>query len=294
VYEAVAAEQILALRRGAAELAEAAAELATRQIEAGAEGTMNELERAEWVTAEAAARVALQQAHMDAIESREQLVRLLGVWGRDIELRLPKTLPELPAAEPELADLERVAVRRRFDLQAERAQVDALADAVKLARRVPFIALQVGAIGEGDPNDGPTLGPFFELELPIFDWGQAEIARAEASLRQVERRLRGMAVDARSEVRVARARMVTERRLAEYERERVIPVRSKMVTLGQERYDAMLLGVYELIALKIHEYEARADLVERQHAYWSARAELELAVGGRLSTIKTTAKKKGK
>jgi cobalt-zinc-cadmium efflux system outer membrane protein len=285
VYEAIAAQSMLEYKRGIAELTEAAAELGTRQVESGAEGTMNELERAELVSAEAEARVELQRAHMDAIESREHLVRLLGLWGEDVEFQLPKALPQLPAREPELADLERVAVRRRFDLQAERARVDALASAVKLARRVPFVALQVGAIGEADPGDGPTLGPFFELEIPIFDWGQGEIARAEASLRQVERRLRGMAVDARSEVRVARARMVTERMLVEYERERVIPVRTRMVGLGQERYDAMLLGVYELIDLKIHEYEARAELVEHMREYWSARAELELAVGGRLSTI---------
>jgi len=288
VYDAIAAERLLELRRARAELAEAAAELATRQVEAGAEGTMNELERADRIAAEAAARVDLQQAHMDAIESREHLVRLLGLWGEDVGIRLPQALPKLPDREPELADLERVAMRRRFDLQAERAEVDALADAVKLAKRVPFVALQVGVIGEGDPGDGPTFGPFFELELPIVDWGQAEIARAEATLRQVERRLRGRAIDARSEVRVARARMITERRLAEYARDRVVPVRKQMVQLGQERYDAMLLGVYELIELKVEELESRARLVEHLHEYWSARAELELAVGGRLSTIRST------
>jgi len=140
VYDAIAAERILELRRGSAELAEAAAELATRQVESGAEGTMNELERAELVAAEAAARVELQDAHMDAIESREHLVRLLGLWGDDVGFRLPTSLPRLPDREPELADLERVAVRRRFDLQAQRAEVDALASAVKIARRVPFVA----------------------------------------------------------------------------------------------------------------------------------------------------------
>lgn len=287
VYEAIAAQQLLALRRAHAELAEAAAELATRQAQTGVAGTMNELEQADAVATEAAARVALQEAHMRAIESREHLVRLLGIWGEDVDFLLPDALPTLPAADPEVAHLESMAMRRRFDLQAERAHVDALADAVKLARRVPFIALQVGAIGEADPGDGPTLGPFFELELPIFDWGQGEIARAEASLRQVERRLRGMAIHARSDVRVARARMVTERRLAEYERDRVVPLRTRMVALGQERYDAMLLGVYDLIELKIHEYDAQATLVEHLREYWLARAELEFAVGGRLTTTQT-------
>jgi cobalt-zinc-cadmium efflux system outer membrane protein len=284
LYDAVAAEQLLDLHRAVAELSEAAAELARRQAQTGVAGTLNELERSELEATEAAARVAYQQAHVDAIETREQLVRMLGLFGDTADIRLPESLPALPKQDPNLAQLERIAVRQRFDLQAERAELDALVNAVKVARRVRFVDVSVGVIGEGDPGDGPTLGPFFELEVPIFDWGQADIARAEAMLRQVERRLRGHAVEVRSDVRVERARMVTERRLVEYERDRVVPMREDMVKLAQERYDAMLLGVYELIELKVHELEAKADLVEHQREYFHARAELELAIGGRLET----------
>ncbi|MBC8070626.1 MAG: TolC family protein, partial [Deltaproteobacteria bacterium] len=265
-------------------LTEAAAELARRQTQTGEAGTMNELERSELEADEAAARARLQQSHVTAIETREHLVRMLGAFGSEAELRLPKRLPKLPTREPELGQLERIAVRQRLDLQAQRAELDAIVAAVKLARRAPFIAVDVGVLGEGDPGDQATLGPFFELQIPIFDWGQAEIARAEAMLRQVERRLRGTAVVARSDVRVGRARMVAERRLTEYERDRVVPMRERMVALGQERYDAMLLGVYELIDLKIHELEARAELVEHLRDYFHARAELELTIGGRLES----------
>jgi outer membrane protein, heavy metal efflux system len=284
VYDAVAAKRMLALRQAIAELTEAAAELARRQTSTGEAGTMNELERSKLEAAEAAARVELQQSHVTAIETREHLVRMLGAFGSEAELRLPELLPKLPTREPELGQLERIAVRQRLDMQAQRAELDAITAAVKLARRTPFIAVDVGVLGEGDPGDRATLGPFFELQIPIFDWGQAQIARAEAMLRQVERRLRGMAVVARSDVRVGRARMVAERRLAEYERDRVIPMRERMVVLGQERYDAMLLGVYELIDLKIHELEARAELVEHLRDYFRARAELELTIGGRLES----------
>ena len=283
-YDAVAAEQLLELYRAVAELSEAAAELARRQAQTGVAGTMNELERSELEAAEAAARIAYQHAHVHVVESREHLVRMLGLFGDAAQIRLPESLPELPKRDPDLAQLERIAVRQRFDLQAERAELDALVSAVKIARRVPFVDVRVGALGEGDPGDVATLGPFFELQIPVFDWGQAEIARAEAMLRQVERRLRGRAVVVRSDVRVERTRLVTERRLVEYERNKVVPMREGMVALGQERYDAMLLGTYELIELKIHELEARAELVEHQRGYFHARAELELAIGGRLES----------
>lgn len=284
VFDAIAAERVLELRQGIAELAEAAAELARRQTATGSAGTMNELERSEIEAAEAEARTALQLAHVDVVEAREHLVRELGIFGDDVALKLPKMLPKLPEREPELAQLERIAMRQRFDLQAQRAELDAITHAVKLARRNPFIAADVGIVGEGDPGDPASLGPFFELQIPVFNWGQADIARAEATLRQVERRLRGRAVEVRSEVRVQRARLVAERRLAEYERDRVVPMRTSMVKLGQERYDAMLFSVYELIELKMHELEARADLVEHLHEYFHARAELELAIGGRLES----------
>ena len=79
VVHAIAAERILELRRGSAELAEAAAELASRQVAAGAEGTMNELERAEIVADEAAARIELQRARkhpeMRGQEERERHAR---------------------------------------------------------------------------------------------------------------------------------------------------------------------------------------------------------------------------
>ncbi|HWB78575.1 MAG TPA: TolC family protein [Nannocystaceae bacterium] len=295
VFDAIAAERTLELRTGIAELAEAAAELARRQTATGAAGTMNELERSEIEAAEAEARTALQLAHVDVVEAREHLVRELGIFGDDVQFRLPKMLPKLPEREPELAQLERIAMRQRYDLQAQRAELDAIAGAVKLARRNPFVQVDVGIIGENDPDDPASLGPFFELELPIFNWGQAEIARSEAMLRQVERRLRGRAVEVRSEVRVQRAKLVAQRRLAEYERDRVVPMRMQMVKLGQERYDAMLFSVYELIELKMHELQARAELVEHLHDYFHARAELELAIGGRLeSSIARFADRKDK
>jgi cobalt-zinc-cadmium efflux system outer membrane protein len=284
VYTAIAAQLVLELRRANAELASAAAELGARQVETGAEGTLNELELGELQARAAKARIAVQKAQVEALEAREHLTRLLGLWGTDVNFELPQTLPLLPRREPALDDLERVAVRQRFDLQAQRAEVDALVDAVKIARRVPFVDLAVGVLGEADPGDRPTLGPFFEFEIPIFNWGQAEIARAEARLRQLEQRLIGTAIDARSEVRVARATMVAQRELAEYARTYVVPLHIRMVALAQERYDAMLLGVYELLELKQDEYEARAEFVEHLRDYWNARVDLELAVGGRLES----------
>ncbi|MBL4683897.1 MAG: TolC family protein [Nannocystaceae bacterium] len=49
-----------------------------------------------------------------------------------------------------------------------------------------------------------------------------------------------------------------------------------------ERYNAMLIGAFELLEIREGQVEAQHELLEARHAYWVARAELERAVGGRL------------
>ena len=48
------------------------------------------------------------------------------------------------------------------------------------------------------------------FEVPIFDWGDAKVAKAELFYQQAEQRFRETAVNARSEVRLARSsRMIS-------------------------------------------------------------------------------------
>jgi cobalt-zinc-cadmium efflux system outer membrane protein len=63
----------------------------------------------------------------------------------------------------------------------------------------------------------------------------------------------------------------------------MIPLREKVVRLSQEQYDAMLLGVYQLLAAKQAEVTAYREYIEAVRDYWLARSDLERAVGGRLT-----------
>jgi cobalt-zinc-cadmium efflux system outer membrane protein len=62
----------------------------------------------------------------------------------------------------------------------------------------------------------------------------------------------------------------------------LVPLREKIVALSQEQYDAMLLGVYQVLAAKQQELAAYREYVVAVRDYWIARAELERAAGGRL------------
>jgi len=282
-YDYVAIIQIYKYQWDIAEAAELANELAARQLAAG---TMNELEAGEIAAHYQEAKLELSHVQNEVFEHREHLNRLMGLWGEDLEWRTAPELPKLPKAEPELERLESLAVASRLDLEAKRVEVKGIVHAVKLARRSPWLrAADVGVLGEQDPGDRPTLGPFIELELPIFDWGRADAARAEAELRMVQRTLQAMAIDVRSHVREKRNHMLIERRMTEFQRDVVIGQRHDNLRFGQQRYDAMLLGTYELLELKREELEARQAFVEHLRDYWIARTELELEVGGRLEAL---------
>jgi len=76
--------------------------------------------------------------------------------------------------------------------------------------------------------------PWYRLELPIFDQKQAVIARLEAQLRAALGRETALAVDVRSEVRVAQARVAAMRTLVERYAKVVVPLRERAVALSQE------------------------------------------------------------
>jgi cobalt-zinc-cadmium efflux system outer membrane protein len=61
-----------------------------------------------------------------------------------------------------------------------------------------------------------------------------------------------------------------------------VPLRERIVALTQEQYNAMLLGVYQLLQAKQGEIEAYRAYIEAVRDYWIARADLERAIGGRL------------
>ena len=68
----------------------------------------------------------------------------------------------------------------------------------------------------------------------------------------------------------------------------LVPAREATVALTQERYDAMLGGVYELVLARQSELGTYVEYIESLRDYWIARSDLERAVGTRLSPATAT------
>ncbi|MBX3199074.1 MAG: TolC family protein [Labilithrix sp.] len=285
-YSAQAAEQVLAMRRLVAEAAQASAELATRQHEAG---NMSDLALSTELGLTAQTTLDLRRAEGDAAVQRERLNKAMGTWGPRTGWKLGKKLPELPKDELPLERLESVAIAQRLDVGAARRNVQGIGYALSLAKTTRWtgtvsVAVEAGRLRH---NKRISFGPSVALEIPLFDRREAQIAKLEAYARQAEHELHALAVDVRADVRSSRARVLTARGVVEEYGSVVVPLREKVVRFSQEQYDAMLLGVYQLIQAKQSEFAAYTEYIEALRDYWIARSDLERAIGGRLAAAST-------
>ncbi|WP_233583379.1 TolC family protein, partial [Corallococcus sp. CA053C] len=273
-------QQLVALRREVLQAADAAAELAVRQRAAG---NVTVLALASEQASLEQARLELAQDELALFEAREHLNRLMGLYGARVQWTLSEKLPEVPAAESSLEHLETLAIRQRLDIDAARKQTSLLWNALELARSTRFFGrVEVGVHTHRDANGPRLFGPTLSLELPIFDQRQGLIARLEAQYRQGEDRLTELSVNARSEVRAMRARLVTLRNMADRYQKVVLPLRTTILEESQRQYNAMQIGLPALLVARREQVEAWRAYLETVRDYWIARADLERLVGGRL------------
>lgn len=291
-YTAQAAEQLVALRRLVDEASQTSAELARRQHEAGNRNDLN-LETELGLAAQTA--VDRKRSEGDAAVARERLNKLMGLWGPRTSWRMAQRLPELPPEEAPLERLETLAVTQRLDIGAARRSVQAMDYALGLAKTTRWVGTVNVAVLAGRLRDTRKIGfgPSVTLEIPLFDQRQAQIAKLAAHKRQAEQELRALAVDVRADVRAARSRVLTARAVVDDYVRTVVPSREKAVRFSQQQYDAMLLGVYQLIQAKQMEFDAYAELIEALRDYWIARSDLERAVGGRIGPGPSTSRPGG-
>ena len=277
-----AAQATVEVRKLVLDAQSAAAELRRRQRAAG---NVGELDLVQEEAFYAQGKLDLARLEAAVVEDRERLNRLLGLWGAEsASWKVESLMPDLPDADPALEHVESLAVARRLDLAAARSEAQALEQAASLAgfTRV-FPAVQLGVSTERDPEGNRVTGPELSVELPIFDQGQARAARLMARIRQARARQAELAVNIRAEVRALRSRLQATRGVAEHYRTVLMPLRERIVKESQLRYNANLLGVFQLLLARREQIEAYRDYLEAVRDYWITRAELERAAGGSLT-----------
>ena len=275
-YLAVAADETGRYMLQVQTAAEAGAELALRQAQAG---NWNKLQQAREQSFYADAALNLARSEQARSAARERLTRLMGLWGPQTQFRLPERLPDLPKAPNDLPDIEQTAMAQRLDVQAAKLGTEQVAKNLGLTRATRFInVLEVGAI-RNSYNDAPTQrGYTISVELPLFDWGDARVAKAEAVYMQAVNRAAETAINARSEVRGAYANYRTSYDIARHFRDEIVPPKKRISEENQLRYNGMLIGVFELLADARSQVTSVNGYIESLRDFWLAQADLDMAL----------------
>ena len=277
--QAVAAQQSAAYAGQVRDAAEAAAELARRMVRAG---NFSALDQAREQAFYADAATQLARSRQAALAAREQLTRLMGLWGPDIAYRLPERLPELPPALRDITDIEQQAMRQRLDVQGAMQEAANIAGTLGLTKATGwFSVLEAKYMRNSESGEPRQTGYEIELRLPIFDFGTARNARAEHIYMQAVNRAADLAVRARSEVREAYGAWRTAHDLARHYREEVVPLRARIAEETLLRYNGMLMSVFELLAESRQQVGAVIAAIEAQRDFWIADNTLQFAIHGK-------------
>jgi len=276
--DAVAAEERVRYLEQAKLAAEASSDLASRMERAGNFNRLDRM-REEVFHSETAARLA--SARQEAVAERERLTRMMGLSGKDIAFRLPGRLPDLPVDKLEIRDIEGRAMTGRLDVLAAKRETERLAASLGLTRATRFInVFELGPAATKEDPEPWKRGFEVSLELPIFDWGSARVAKAEAIYMQALHRVAETAVNAGSEVRGAYSAYRSAYDTAKRYRDEIVPLRRKIAEENMLRYNGMLIGVFDLLADARGLVAAVTAYIDALRGFWISESDLQATFNG--------------
>jgi outer membrane protein, heavy metal efflux system len=287
-YALQAAQQRLAIAMRALDAFAAARDMSRALFEAG---NVPELDVATQEAAYEAARATVAQLELELLDRREQLQRLLGLHGNATTWTVANGLARLPEEEPSYEDLERKAITASLELAESRSRLEAAARSTGLSRAEGWIPdVAIGALVEQETHldvagQSPwTWGGVINFTLPVFNRRQGTSVANEAEFDALMERYHGMSVDIRSAAREARNRVRSAHLRARQYQEVLLPARRRVMQQTLLQYNAMQIGIFQLLQARRDELDAELTYVETLREYWTARAALDaLLAGARVS-----------
>lgn len=284
-YTAVAARQRVSFLEQAREASGAIAELMQKLGETGAT-TRLEQARANALYLEVSNQLAAARMHVGL--TREDLIRQMGLWGGDLDFRLPGSLPSIPDKVPTSRDVEAVAISKRVDLAIARLELDALGRSLGIqnaTRSAPMLELagllDYSASADGaDQEIGFALALDVEWEVPIFDFKQVNGTRATEQYMAAVNSLAALAVNIRSEVRAAYLRYRSTYDISWQYRNKILPMRKIVVEESLLEYNGMIADVFELLTSATENVESNIAAIDAKLEFFLGAVDFQSAVIG--------------
>lgn len=279
----VAARESITYLTQAQIAADASSDLAK---ELGRTGAFNKATQAREHVSFAELTGQLSEAKINERAAREELTRLMGAWGTDINYQLPATLPKLPAKTEVKTAVEQEALRRRVDLLIAKLELEGIARSYKLTNATRYMT-ELGLLAGVEftnPNNGDPVSNQKRLQLdftiPIFDSGEARLRKAEFIYMRAANRLAEKAVNIRSEARGAYDKYKSTYELARHYRDKVVPLRQIIKQEVLLEYSGMITSTFELLADTRAASNAMLTSVNAKQNFWLAEVDLRSAING--------------
>ncbi len=283
---AVSAWESVSYLNKAQTAADAASELAQKLGETGA-FTKTGQAREHVFYAEIVGQAA--EARLAARTAKEELTRLMGLWGPDVDYSIPNALPALPKGAKANRTIEAEALKNRVDLEIAKLELEALAKSYGLTEATRYVSdleLRSGAQVERAKSEGggteTSVSPTLELGfvIPIFDSGKARMRKAELAYMQAASRMAEKAVNIRSEARSAYDTYRSTYDIARHYRNNVVPLRTKIEAESTLTYNGMITNTFELLADTRAKISSIMLSLNAKRNFWLADVNLGTAIHG--------------
>jgi outer membrane protein TolC len=282
---AVASWEAVAQLNQAQAAADAASELAQKIGEAGSL-TKGGQAREHVFYAELTGQTA--KARLEARLAKEELTRLMGLWGSDIDYQIPNRLPQLPKGLVKRDLIEAEALERRVDLQIAKLDLATTAKSYKLTEATRYVTdLEILSgfetereLEDGEKHKQTTGNVELEFVIPIFDSGKARMRKSELAYMRAANLLAEKAVNVRSEARSAYQAYRSNYDIARHYRNSVVPLRAKIEEESLLTYNGMITNTFELLADSREKVNSTLLAVNAKRDFWLAEANLAPAIYG--------------
>ena len=278
--DAVAARQSLAYAAQAQKAAEAGAELGRRMA---AVGNFSRLEAAREQAFYAETMAEVARAQLEAQRTREVFRSACsGCRATSPTADAARSTADPPANPDDESVLAQRAFDERLDVALARAELDFTARSLGLTRVTSTVnALEVGVASNSATGEETLNGYELELRLPIFDFGDARRANAEAVYLAALNRTAAVIAEAQSHLRESYLAYRTTYDLARHYRDEIVPLRKTISEENLLRYNGMLISVFELLADAREQVASVRQAITAQRDFWAADASLRSTLIGR-------------
>jgi outer membrane protein TolC len=284
-FEAQALQQKLELRLKAFTSQQASYATA---VELSKAGNLPAVDLANELAAVELARIQVAEAENALLDAKEALTRRLGLHGERASFTLAGPLP-IPTDELDLSNAEARAITSSLELLEFERRAESASRKVGLAKTEGWLPhLTAGFHGERDA-DLWELGAHVGIGLPVFDRQQGRQLSAQSEYDALRARAEAVAVTLRSTVRQTTNRVESAGRRARHYAQRLVPARQKQLDETLLQYNAMTVGVFQVLQVQRGVTEAAIAQVDATLDYWKARAAFELLLAGRSTPLRTAA-----